>query len=505
MKLLVVVPSAEALQGAGVRIRYQRLSEPLASHGVKLELLPIDEPALKGRKDVGALLISKVVDSRAAVLAHAYRQRGVRVGVDLFDDYFSQTDRPAFRHLQRWLRQMVPLLDFALCSTQAMAAVARPYIGALPLQWLRDPRDDALAPEPAELARSLTQRASDAASSGVLRVAWFGMGDNPHFDVGLHDLAGGGDHLRALERDGRKVELTVLTNERALTDAGIRLIRQLPVSTRIDLWSEERERKLLLESLLTFIPVAQHGFSRAKSPNRGITALSLGCQVLNTGHSLYGDYSPFVYKNARELTDSLAAQQLKLRPQTLPGLLQLFEAFANPEREAEALAGFLHSLPAPATAKSPLVVLHGISTPGDQHKCCQRHGGYSVASPLARAKLAWDLGFRLEAGASAVVADLSERLVNALPAAAKERVAGPAVLTGNGRCSLPVQDVMGWTGNQAAGELEGLRRALLASSLPEKLVFAQFAMDCSRRVMRSLLPNAVVFANERQPGLDLTS
>jgi hypothetical protein len=205
------------------------------------------------------------------------------------------------------------------------------------------------------------------------------------------------------------------------------------------------------------------------------------------------------------LTDSLAAQQLKLRPQTLPGLLQLFEAFANPEREAEALAGFLHSLPAPATAKSPLVVLHGISTPGDQHKCCQRHGGYSVASPLARAKLAWDLGFRLEAGASAVVADLSERLVNALPAAAKERVAGPAVLTGNGRCSLPVQDVMGWTGNQAAGELEGLRRALLASSLPEKLVFAQFAMDCSRRVMRSLLPNAVVFANERQPGLDLTS
>ena len=113
MKLLVVVPSKDSLYSAGTRIRYLRLSNALAQRGCALEVLPIDQ--LDGASvSADAVVISKVMTVRSIVLARRLRQRGVRVGVDLFDDYFSQKRLSGTQPQQIWLSQLVGQLDFAL-------------------------------------------------------------------------------------------------------------------------------------------------------------------------------------------------------------------------------------------------------------------------------------------------------------------------------------------------------------------------------------------------------
>lgn len=503
MRLLVAVPSAEALGGAGVRIRYRRLAAPLARRGVTLEVATVDEVELARLEGLGALVLSKATDVRAAALAHGCRRQGVRVVLDLFDDYYSQTDRTALRHLQRELRQLLPLLDGALVSTEPMAEVARAHLAGLPLHALRDPRDEDDTQAVADLQAGLERRLREAAATGVLSVAWFGMGDNPHFDVGLHDLAAGSDQLRALERGGWRVELTVLTNERALGGTGLRALRALPIATRVEPWSEDRERELLSRSLVAFLPVARQSFSRVKSPNRGITALGSGCQILNTGHPLYDDYAAFVYRDPAELLQDLAARRLKLRAQTMGDLIQLFDLHACADREAEALAGFMSGLPAGVPPKGPLVVVHGIRINAEQHKTCRKHGGFSVASPLTRGTLGWDLTFQGRTDGSQLAAVLSDRLLKAIADDTRRRIASKVDAGTQGRHVVALEALDEDFTAPAGGARRALARALGASSLPEMLVMSPWSMACTSRIVRRLLPAARLVVNEQQPGLEL--
>ncbi len=123
MKLSVLVPSAEYKSYAGSRIRYGRIAPALEPHGIELALEDIGEfnPLTA---DCDALIVSKCHDARSLVIAAILSDRGRLVGVDLFDDYFSQASDSRLSRLRNWLGQLLPGCDFALCSAAAMAGDA---------------------------------------------------------------------------------------------------------------------------------------------------------------------------------------------------------------------------------------------------------------------------------------------------------------------------------------------------------------------------------------------
>ena len=126
MNVVILVPSADYFANAGARILYVRLSADLAKARIDLALTPIDDFDPRNT-DADVAIISKVYDARSLVAAAALSRRGVSVGVDIFDDYFSQDTDTRLSRFRTWLRQVLSLVDFALCSTPVLAEVIGRY------------------------------------------------------------------------------------------------------------------------------------------------------------------------------------------------------------------------------------------------------------------------------------------------------------------------------------------------------------------------------------------
>ncbi len=251
MRLCIVTPSQEYLALAGVRIRYQRVAERLASRGFELSLEVIDQFRSVGQLRHDAYLFSKCHDARAMLLARLLRDQGKRVGVDLFDDYFSQSRDSRFVMLRDWLRSLAPTLDFFLCSTPRMLEVGQSLLGDVAGHVLNDPFEDA---SPVRIAGAVEQHL-ERLRGGQLDVAWFGVGDNPSFAVGLHDLWAYAHELAQLQSRGLRVSLHILTNRRALGVEALERLRRLPVDWALDEWTLDGEARLLAARPVAFVPV----------------------------------------------------------------------------------------------------------------------------------------------------------------------------------------------------------------------------------------------------------
>ncbi len=381
MKLVVLIPSAAYAESAGVRIRYARLVCPLGPLGIELETISIDSFDPNTAVCDGAIL-SKCHDARALVIAALLSRRAIPVGVDLFDDYFSQSDDSRLGRFRSWFTQAMQFVSFVLCSTEVMAKVVRTYAPGVPLHILSDP-----APEfdEAVLSQTLARKLSAFHSDGVLRACWFGIGDNPYFPVGLSDLLSFSSELRSLVSDGVPIEFTVLTNARALDASGLARIARLPISATVEQWSLEREAQLLRRCMLAFLPVNAQPFSRAKSLNRAVTALTSGCQVLSAGYPLYAPLDSFIYRESGNFLRDLSCANLKLSKSTVRDLSLKLEEIASPEREARSLAQLLGEVRSSARrdhSSEAIYVLHGFGTNPSVNDLLKKGAGISVRSPF---------------------------------------------------------------------------------------------------------------------------
>ena len=123
MRLAAVLPGDSARGNAGVRIRYDRLRPRLEALGHRLDFVTIDRFRDENTPlDADLYVFLKIYDARSLVLARRMRAEGRRVGIDLFDDYFSPSPDPRLVHLRRWFRDMRPALDLVLRGTPALAA-----------------------------------------------------------------------------------------------------------------------------------------------------------------------------------------------------------------------------------------------------------------------------------------------------------------------------------------------------------------------------------------------
>jgi hypothetical protein len=389
MNVVVLVPSRASLESAGVRIRYMRLRDRLAEAGVSLLVTHFDafDPL---KADCDAVIISKCYDARALVAAALLSRRKINVGLDLFDDYFSDERDSRLSRYRTWLRQMLQICRFAICSTPSMARIVEGYCADLPVHILSDPAPQIVG---SDLIDLLQRKIARAKSSDVLRISWFGIGDNPFFPVGISDVAAFGGPLRELTLDGLPIELTILTNKRALDAQGLALIGQLPVPAKIELWSEQRESELLRQTDVCFLPVSAQPFSTSKSLNRALTALSSGCQVLSVGYPLYQPLDELIYREPAALLEDWRRGEPRLRPSSLVKLENKIAQLASPAREAAKLADFLQRIivvPAWQAAPGPIAVLHGFATTETAHAAVKAAGGLSIASPFCAQELQFD-------------------------------------------------------------------------------------------------------------------
>jgi hypothetical protein len=394
MKVTVLVPSEEYKSYAGARIRYGRLTPELQRSAVSLTMVDIAQ-FRPSHSEADALIISKCHDARSLVAAAGARNLGQLVGVDLFDDYFSQASDPRLSRYRDWLSQMMELCDFALCSTDKMVEVARSYRTNIPTHVLNDPEP---GERPVDILDLVERKIADALTSRQLKLAWFGVGDNPFFSVGLTDLASFAPMLTELAIAGFDLELTVMTNARALKSDGLELISKLPLKVKIVEWREDSERALLSDAFAVFLPVNAQRFSAAKSLNRAITALSFGCQILSAGYPLYHALGEFIYREPAELLADLLTGSMRFSRSSFGYYRVVVGTLASAEAEAQSAVRFLRSLGSRASNASavPIALVHGVGTIGTAHKMVQALGGLSIASPFSTAPLGYDVIFQGE-------------------------------------------------------------------------------------------------------------
>lgn len=394
MRLCVLIPSEDYRNFAGARIRYGRIRGPLAELGWTVDLQEIGEfdPA---ESSYDAHLISKCHDARALICAHLLKSNKKVVGVDLFDDYFSQLHDSRLARFRTWLSDLIGKIDFVLCSTPAMARVARTFRNDVPVHVMNDPGDQAAG---SQMGALLEQKLAKALDERAFTIGWFGIGSNPNFPVGLHDLVTFGSTLRSFAASQWRCELKVLTNQQALTADRLAGLRHLPLPPHISIWSEETERSFLEQTLLCFLPVNAQNFSLAKSLNRAISALSSGCQVLSNGFPLYDRLDPLIYASSDEFLKDLASGTLRLRPETLPVYDRLTAEIASNVEEADALVRFLEPVIESRKFESSqnsqrLHVVHGVASTSAVHTLAKKAGALSVGTPFSTAPLDFDAFF----------------------------------------------------------------------------------------------------------------
>lgn len=396
MKISILVASQPHLDTAGVRIRYRRLIAPLAQLGWSLDVIPIDDVADLSAEEGRIYVLSKCQDSRALAFATAARRAGIVVGVDLFDDYFSQTDDSRFAGQRLWLRAMADEASFFLCSTPRMLDVGNLYFGCGAGHALGDPHEQF---DPARLEHALATKIHKAKRERRIPILWFGISGNPNFPVGLHDLAAFGEALRPFQDNDYKPDLTILTNRKAIDGRVLEVLRRIPIPFVIREWSKEREDEALSRCLVSFLPVNYQQFSIAKSLNRGVSALVGGTQLLTAGYPLYETLSDYVYDDAARLIDDLENSNLLLSSEKVPAFAEWIGHLADPATEAKKLVEFLAakaaSSPTERDQENRYAVLHGARSAGSINSFAQRLDWLSLGSPLLPAGMMCDahLGF----------------------------------------------------------------------------------------------------------------
>jgi hypothetical protein len=426
MKICVIIPREDASQQAGVRIRYNRIRDDLAKRGDSIRVETFEAFTGSAPVEDDVYIFSKCYDVRAPLLEQMLKHAGKTIGIDLFDDYFSQSHDSRLDRFRQSLDEMTGIIDFVLCSTPRIAEVARGLAHGLPVHVMNDPAPDMDAND---LSILLRDKLDQLLETRKLKVCWFGMGDNPHFPVGLADLTAFAHKLAALERSGFEVSLAIRTNARALTTDALARLRRLPVPYSLDEWSVESETLLLRDSIACFIPTNGQNFSTAKSLNRALTALTHGAQVLSSGYPLYTPLSPFIYRDPADLLADIERRTLALRAETLGELGSLFDSVGNIGQEASAFLRFLKGLPVanpPGIARpARFAVVHGTRSGEALHAFASATGAITVASPYCADGWNFDVVCRFAANAARIEVFISEQAMAELPAEVAARCALP--------------------------------------------------------------------------------
>lgn len=417
MKICVLIPSLDYAMQAGARIRYARIENEVYKLGHELHLATMQNLVESAELTHDIYIISKCYDARAHMAARLLKNENKLVGLDLFDDYFSQQEDSRLVRFRHWINTLLPSTDFLLCSTPLMQEMAAGLFPSVKTHLMNDPGPSI---EWGNIRATIREKRRIACNRKQLAISWFGIGDNIYFPVGLNDVANFGNTLAPLRGHGYEVGLKILTNNRAITPDSLSALRRLAIPYTIDEWTIEREDKLLAESFACYLPVNAQSFSIVKSLNRAVTALTAGVQVISSGYPLYKSLSPFIYNEPETLLADIESDQLALREDTLPGLEKLLYEMANPAAEADKLVEFLgarlsktvnNRSSRPTVQTHPVAIIHGKDTSQDVQQFARQIGALTVKSPFCTKELDYDIRFEYKNESREMEVYVSPRVV----------------------------------------------------------------------------------------------
>ncbi|RVU15601.1 hypothetical protein [Methylobacterium oryzihabitans] len=393
MRILFLVPTTQHKSTAGSRIRYDRIRAKSEYFDVAVQSL--DEVSREDLAACDVCVFSKTYSVGAVAVAEALRARGVVVGIDLFDDYFSQEDDPRLTPFRSWLRRFAPVFQFGLCSTPTMRRVIGHLAPDLPVHIVPDPCPEI---DPATVTRSVRRSLERARKTGTLDVLWFGIGANPFFPVGLQDLVAHAWSLSELAAGRYRVALRVLTDDASQNPGNLVRLKSLPVPFVTETWTVEREQQALEEALVAFIPVNGQSFSRAKSPNRALTAIAAGAQVLSPGYPLYGDLDALIYARAADLLADIEQGECRVSPGRIGEIQRVVASVSDLDDILAELFLFLTRqsrarprVAAPAGTAATGALLYGIDPERHTTHALPAADVVSVKTPYARIERVYDV------------------------------------------------------------------------------------------------------------------
>lgn len=501
MRILVLVPTDAHRFTAGSRIRYDRLNQAGDDFDIVVQSLEAFTSADLEACDV--CIFSKTYSVEAIAMAEALREKGKVVGIDLFDDLFSQITDARLHRFRIWLRTIAQSCQFALCSTQVMQDLLHRYAPSLPVHVVPDPFPEI---DPSNLASTLATKLDKATRERRIEVVWFGNGSNPFFPVGLYDVAAFSWSLADLMSSRFEVHLKILTDEASQTAANLARLKKLPVPYRLDIWSVEAEQQALDQAMVSFIPVNGQSFSQAKSFNRALTAISAGNQVLSPGYPLYRGLHPAIYTEARELLSDLERLECRIGPNNVEEIAKLaskvskvgtvagdlFE-FLSRQRPPKAKTRIWRNLKSAIRPKSSLshrrALIYGFDQNGLMFRAGRIAGILSVGTPFSPPR-SYDIQFVVrERGWTDVL--VRPELVPLLAQSVRSRCSEP-VTVGNS-AMVKLDSAVGTLPRQNPILVANDRRAILQ----ETSAYRQFLIDVES-VCRRLFPTIDFFVGDMQ-------
>ncbi len=341
MKIIFIVPSPQWLTAAGVRIRYKRLETFFDNKGCKTCIIPLQDVSERLLQEANIVIISKIFSYDSLYIISLCRTLGIKVGIDLFDDYFSDPKLSVFRTYHDWLELASKNIDFIICSTDRMKTVASEFINPDLIHKINDTKDPNISFS--ETQSLVEKKSCEVSNKKPFNLLWFGIGDNPYFNVGINDLSNYSNALFQINKLSSCMNLTILTNERALTAKNLTKISRLPMQAKLDIWTEDKEINYLRDAHLAFMPVSHQRFSIAKSSNRCLTALTYGCQVLSNGFDLYSDLSNMIYQSTRDFIADYKDVSFRFNQDTIPVFESICSNLYDCEVEVSKFLAFIQS------------------------------------------------------------------------------------------------------------------------------------------------------------------
>jgi hypothetical protein len=287
-------PKSSDTRVASARIRCLNPLRELQRRGYPAELFRADRAG-----HYSAVVYSKLYDEATYREALALHARGVRVVVDLCDNYLHVPQGiPELAQARMSLERMLRLADYIVASTPELATVIRAELGPEPSVAVIG---DAVEPEIVgvresafggwlhrrKLHRLLRWLASGQKKGIGSAVAWFGIHGGPYHEHGMSDLLLIRPLLENLhERYG--IQLTVISNSK---ERFTRTVAPWRLPTHYLEWSPGTFQAALRAHQIAVIPVAKNPFTWCKSNNRLATALSAGVSVVADGIPSYQEFA----------------------------------------------------------------------------------------------------------------------------------------------------------------------------------------------------------------------
>lgn len=262
-----------------VRLRARMPSDALARAGFRTGIVPPD-----GRGDYDCVVFQKCFHERDIELAERLRARGVKVILDLCDDYLYNPDGdPRLAERADRVRRMIATADLVTVSTPALASVVPGRTVVV---------DDGLEVPSLGVTGRLTRfRARHLRGRRPrTRLVWFGSSGSDKPEFGLIDL---GRVMPALEEVNRTrpVDLTVISDSRERFDEHV---GGSALPSRFVPWRARTFARTFVRHDICILPITPNPYTVCKTSNRLRTALGLGVPVVTSSIPSYEEFADWV-------------------------------------------------------------------------------------------------------------------------------------------------------------------------------------------------------------------